>query len=114
MTLIKKTLQTEIETIFNDAANKAVIAMLEKMKQISFSKNKRDEIVAVTVPTNQEIAKEFTDNFVPNISEKLTTAIDNYIKSGTVTINPGITLTTVGTAAAQTGATTSTGTGKIT
>lgn len=44
---------------------------------------------------------------------RLSNLIDTYVKSGTVTVQPGITVSTTGTAAAQTGATTSTGTGTI-
>ncbi len=46
-------------------------------------------------------------------AERLSTSIDTYIKTATVTVAPGITVNTAGTAAAQTGATTSTGTGTI-
>lgn len=44
---------------------------------------------------------------------RLSNLIDTFVKSGTVTVNPGITVTTSGTAVAQSGATTSTGTGTI-
>lgn len=49
------------------------------------------------------------DEFATRLSD----LIDTYVKSGTVTVQPGITVSTTGTAAAQTGATTSTGTGTI-
>lgn len=39
--------------------------------------------------------------------------IDTYVKSGTVTVGAGIPVATTGSATAQTGATTSTGTGTI-
>ena len=44
---------------------------------------------------------------------RLSNLIDTYVKSGTVTVQPGITVSTTGSAVAQTGATTSTGTGTI-
>lgn len=40
-------------------------------------------------------------------------AIDTYVKSGSVTVASGIPVSTTGTAAAQTGSTTGTGTGTI-
>lgn len=47
------------------------------------------------------------------IATKLSNAIDKFVKSGTVTVASGIAVSTTGTAYAQTGATTSTGTGTI-
>ena len=44
---------------------------------------------------------------------KLSTAVEAYVKSGTVTVASGIPVSTTGSAAAQTGATTGTGTGTI-
>lgn len=44
---------------------------------------------------------------------RLSNLIDTFVKSGTVTVNAGIPVTTSGTAVAQSGATTSTGTGTI-
>lgn len=48
-----------------------------------------------------------------NIAQKLSDAIDVFVKSGTVTVPPGVPVATTGTAAAQTGATTGPGTGTI-
>jgi hypothetical protein len=53
------------------------------------------------------------DGSLENIADQLATAIENYIKSGTVIVDPGIPVSTAGTAAAQTGATTAPGTGQI-
>lgn len=47
------------------------------------------------------------------IAGKLATAIDAFVKTGTVTVSAGIPVSTAGTAAAQTGATTGPGTGAI-
>jgi hypothetical protein len=47
------------------------------------------------------------------IANKLGAAIEKFVKSGTVTVSSGIAVSTTGTAAAQTGATTATGTGSI-
>lgn len=41
-------------------------------------------------------------------AERLSTIIDRYIKSATITVPAGITVSTTGSAAAQTGATTAT------
>ena len=47
-------------------------------------------------------------------AERLASLIDTFVKSGEVTVAPGISVTTAGTATAQTGATTSIGKGTIT
>ena len=47
-------------------------------------------------------------------AERLASLIDAFVRSGEVTVDPGISVSTAGTAAAQTGTTTSTGTGTIT
>ena len=47
-------------------------------------------------------------------AERLASLIDDFVRSGEVTVDPGISVSTTGTAAAQTGATTSVGKGTIT
>lgn len=47
-------------------------------------------------------------------AERLASLIYDFVRSGEVTVAPGISVNTVGTAAAQTGATISEGKGKIT
>ena len=54
-----------------------------------------------------------TDNSIEEYAERLASLIDSFVKSGEVTVQPGISVSTVGTATAQTGATNSTGTGTI-
>lgn len=49
------------------------------------------------------------DEFATHLSD----AVDTYVKTGTVTVAAGIPVSTTGTAAAQTGATTAPGTGTI-
>jgi len=49
------------------------------------------------------------DEFATRLSD----AVDTYVKTGTVTVASGIPVSTTGTAAAQTGATTAPGTGAI-
>jgi len=48
-----------------------------------------------------------------NVASQIANAIEGYIVGRGVTINPGIPVSTAGTAAAQTGTTTGTGTGQI-
>lgn len=54
-----------------------------------------------------------TENAKPEFASRLATLFDTFVKSGTVTVQPGITVATTGSATAQSGATTSTGTGTI-
>jgi hypothetical protein len=54
-----------------------------------------------------------TEDAKPDFAQTLANLIDAFVKSGTVTVAAGITVSTTGSAAAQTGATTSTGTGTI-
>lgn len=46
-------------------------------------------------------------------ADRLSTSIDAFVKTGTVTVASGIAVATTGTAAAQTGSTTAQGTGTI-
>lgn len=52
-------------------------------------------------------------NTAEEFATGLSNLIDAYVKTGTVTVATGILVSTAGTAAAQTGATTSIGTGTI-
>jgi len=54
-----------------------------------------------------------TDASMEEYAERLASLIHDFVKSGEVTIAPGISVTTAGTAASQTGATTSAGKGTI-
>ncbi len=60
--------------------------------------------------TNMRTKEEISDDY---FADQLATLIDTYIKSATVTVMAGIPVATAGTAAAQTGATTSPGTGTL-
>ena len=55
-----------------------------------------------------------TDSSTEEYAERLASLIDAFVRSGEVTVDPGISVSTAGTAAAQTGATTSVGNGTIT
>ena len=54
-----------------------------------------------------------TETSIEEYAERLATIIDTFVKSGEVIVQAGILVSTTGTAAAQTGATTSTGKGTI-
>ena len=55
-----------------------------------------------------------TDASMEEYAERLASLIDAFVRSGEVKVASGITVSTAGTAAAQTGATISEGKGKIT
>lgn len=54
-----------------------------------------------------------TESSMEEYAERLASLIDAFVKSGEVTVGAGIPVSTAGTASAQTGATTSVGTGTI-
>ena len=54
-----------------------------------------------------------TDASMEEYAERLASLIEDFVKSGEVTVQPGISVSTVGTASAQTGKTTSEGKGTI-
>jgi hypothetical protein len=61
----------------------------------------------------QQDMQRKTDASMEEYAERLASLIDDFVKSGEVTVAPGITVNTVGTAAAQSGATISEGKGTI-
>lgn len=61
----------------------------------------------------QQDMQRKTEASMEEYAERLASLIDAFVKSGEVTIAPGISVTTAGTAASQTGATTSVGKGTI-
>jgi hypothetical protein len=114
MALVKNILEQQIKEIFETASIAAVKSMLAKMKDIELSYSATGELTGAIAPTDEQIAKEFTDNFVSGTASQLATVIDTYIKSATIVTNPGQLVNVTGTAIAQIGATTSTGTAVIT
>lgn len=54
-----------------------------------------------------------TDASIEEYAERLASLINDFVKSGEVTVKAGISVSTAGTAAAQTGSTTSVGMGTI-
>ena len=61
----------------------------------------------------QQDMQRKTDASMEEYAERLATLIHDFVKGGEVTVQPGIAVTTAGTAAAQTGTTTSVGRGTI-
>lgn len=63
----------------------------------------------------QSLAKNIADNegSYADFADGLANLIDTFVKTGTVTVAAGIAVSTAGSAAAQTGATTAPGTGTI-
>ena len=61
----------------------------------------------------QQDMQRKTDASMEEYAERLASLIDTFVRSGEVTVQPGIAVTTAGTAASQTGATTSEGKGII-
>nr|WP_314801611.1 hypothetical protein [uncultured Capnocytophaga sp.] len=55
-----------------------------------------------------------TNDSIEEYAERLASLIDTFVKGGEVTVQAGIQVSTAGTAAAQTGTTTSVGKGTIT
>ena len=62
----------------------------------------------------QQDMQRKTDASMEEYAERLASLIDAFVRSGEVTVDPGISVSTVGTAAAQSGTTTSVGKGTIT
>jgi len=61
----------------------------------------------------QQDMQRKTDASMEEYAERLASLIEAFVKSGEVTVQSGISVSTAGTATAQMGATTSTGTGTI-
>ena len=106
MTLVKSSLQTKIKSTTKDAAYKACLKMLEKMQEVEINQSKTG-ITNVVAASKEEIATTFAETFIDNFAEKMASHIHDYILSATITAPPGVTVSVVGTATAQTGATTS-------
>lgn len=64
-----------------------------------------------------QLMKDMMDRTEPaydEFADRMSTLIETYVKTATVIVNPGIPVATTGGPAAQTGATTATGSGIIT
>ena len=98
MPLVKSKLQGEINTIMKTAFDEGLKEFMNKMKN------------GGSVPDVIDSARAAAaTKFATKVAPDLATAIDDYIKSATVkaiTIPPGQAVATVGSPAAQTGATT--------
>ena len=62
----------------------------------------------------QQDMQRKTDASMEEYAERLASLIHDFVRSGEVMVQPGISVSTAGTAAAQTGTTTSVGKGTIT
>lgn len=62
---------------------------------------------------DQQTKTQDPDAALEDLAQKIAAALDAFVKSGTVTVPSGIPVSTAGTAAAQTGATTAPATGTI-
>lgn len=72
------------------------------------------EILKQDIKTGLEKIKADDGVDIPGkMAEVISEAVDKYIKTATVTVSAGIPVSTAGTAAAQTGATTGPGTGTL-
>lgn len=63
--------------------------------------------------TEQSSDAEVKNNFATKLADAIGDRLDTWIKTGTVTVQPGIPVSTAGSPVAQTGATTGPGTGTI-
>ena len=63
--------------------------------------------------TEQSSDAEVKNNFATKLANAIGDRLDTWIKTGTVTVQPGIPVSTAGSPVAQTGATTGPGTGTI-
>lgn len=62
---------------------------------------------------DQQTKTQDPDAALEDLAQKIAAAVDAFVKSATVTVPSGIPVSTAGTAAAQTGATTAPATGTI-
>lgn len=63
--------------------------------------------------TEQSSDAEVKNNFATKLADAIGDRLDTWIKTGTVTVQPGIPVSTAGSPVSQTGATTGPGTGTI-
>ena len=74
---------------------------------------KKEQLKQGIIDLQQDMLTK-TDASMEEYAERLASLIDTFVRSGEVTVNAGIPVSTAGTAAAQSGATTSVGKGTIT
>ena len=72
----------------------------------------KEQLKQGIIPLQRDLLTK-TEPSMEEYAERLASLIDTFVRSGEVTIAPGISVTTAGTAASQTGATTSEGKGTI-
>lgn len=74
---------------------------------------KKEQLKQGIIALQQDMLTK-TNSSTEEYAERLASLIDAFVRSGEVTVAAGITVSTAGTAAAQSGATTSVGKGTIT
>ncbi len=75
---------------------------------------KEDILEILNTPiTEKSSDAEVKNNFATKLANAIGDRLDTWIKTGTVTVSPGIPVSTAGSPVAQTGATTGPGTGTI-
>lgn len=74
---------------------------------------KKEQLKQGIIALQQDMLTQ-TNSSTEEYAERLASLIDAFVRSGEVTVNPGISVSTAGTAAAQSGTTTSVGNGTIT
>ena len=75
---------------------------------------KSDILEILNTPISEKSSDvEVKNNFATKLADAIGNRLDTWIKTGTVTVQPGIPVSTAGSPTAQTGATTGPGTGTI-
>ena len=75
---------------------------------------KSDILDILNTPISEKSSDaEVKNNFATKLANAIGDRLDTWIKTGTVTVSPGIPVSTAGSPTAQTGATTGPGTGTI-
>ena len=103
MPLILESLESKIESIAKDAFKNAMIKFKDETSKITDNKGKD-----VFDNANDSASSEFAKDM-----KKIAAEIDTYIKSATVTVEPGALVVTAGTPASQSGSVTTESIGKI-
>lgn len=93
MSLVITSISSELLAAFKKAANDAALSLINDMQ------------IYPNPLSKENIAKNFAEKFANSAANDVASAIDKYIKTGTVNVN----VVTAGSASAQTG----TGTGTI-
>jgi len=113
MPLVKQSLELQLTSLIFNASKTSMFDMLEMMKDFQKQLDDEGNITSIEVPTSDELAIEFATKFKDLLAGDLATIIDSYIRTATVTVPPGVAVTTAGSAVTQSGATIAPGIGTI-